>query len=133
MSAQPIRATPSSSPAPLVQGTWSYQKMVDDYVASIDSIIEDAINSALVFAKADLIRTARQAEGWKDLALYLTVEWDGEGFVYSAHPSVMLQVNHLEYGDKERTPTGFLRKTAIRQAPLLAKIVSSTMSGSFGE
>jgi len=133
VSAQPIHATPSSSAGPFVTGTWTYQQMVDDYVDSIDSIIEDAINSALVFAKADLIKTALKADDWKEVAPYLTVEWDGDGFVYSSHPSVMLQVNHLEYGDKERTPTGFLRKTAIRQAPLLAKIVSSTMSGSFGE
>jgi len=128
MSTQPIQAVPRGS-TPLISGTPQYFAAIESLTEDLTFVMEEAILNALSVARADLRGSARQAEGWSSIADYLTVDWDGEQFVYFATGPAALVAERLEYGDGAGiAPTGFLRKIAIKQAPILSSIVSATLS-----
>jgi hypothetical protein len=94
-------------------------------------IMSEAIANALMVGQSDLVSSARQVPGWREIANSLVVDWDGDGFIYYATGPAEREATRLEYGDDNTAPTGFLRKIAAKQAPILANIVSSTLSEAF--
>lgn len=130
MSTQPIQAVPRGS-APLVSGQPLFFTALEQLSDDLQFVMSEAVSNALVVAQSDLRSSARQVEGWRDIANSLHVDWDGDGFVYYAQGPAEQEAARLEYGDEHTAPTGFLRKIARKQAPVLANIVSATISEAF--
>lgn len=127
MSVQPIQAVPRGS-APFISGTPKYFAALESLSEDLLFLMEEAISNALSVAREDLRSSARHADGWASIANDLHVDWDGEAFVYFAAGDSAVVAERLEYGDGGSAPTGFLRKIAIKQAPVLAGIVSASIS-----
>ena len=127
MSTQPIQAVPRGS-SPLVSGQPRFFTAIEQLSEDLHFIMEEAISNALVIARDDLRSSARHTPGWQAIAGYLEVDWDGDGFIYYATGPAEQEAVRLEYGDEQNAPSGFLRKIATKQAPILAHIVSSTLS-----
>lgn len=128
MSTQPIQAVPRGS-SPLFSGQPRFFTALEELSSDLHFVMEEAISNALEVARADLRGSARQVEGWREIADFLDVDWDGDGFVYFATGDAENIAHALEYGNGAGvSPTGFLRKIATKQAPVLARIVSATLS-----
>lgn len=131
MSTQPIQAVPRGS-APFVSGQPLMFSALEQLSDDLQFVLEEAILNALTVARDDLRSSALHQPGWKEIAPSLDVDWDGSGFVYFARGAADQQAQLLEYGDGgTMAPSGFLRKIAIKQAPVLAHIVSATLSEAF--
>jgi hypothetical protein len=113
----------------LVSGQPLFFTAIQELSEDLEFVMEQALLSALEVAREDLRSSARFVEGWSSIAEFLEVDWDGDGFVYFATGTADEVATLLEYGDGgDLAPTGFLRKIAIKQAPVLASIVTSTIS-----
>lgn len=130
MSTQPIQAVPRSS-TPFVTGQPVFFTALEELSEDLQFIMSEAIANALTVGQSDLVSSARQAPGWREIADSLVVDWDGDGFIYYALGPAEREAARLEYGDENTAPSGFLRKIATKQAPILANIVSATISEAF--
>lgn len=125
---QPI---PAPGSTPLIQGYPTVMEGTEWYLDDFNLILSHAVAEAERFARDDLRKTAKSMEGWREIAEYLDVAFDGEGFTYYAHEPAMEEANRLEYGDANSAPSSLFRKKALAHAPEIGAIISDMISQEF--
>ncbi len=126
------QSTPAPGSAkPLIVGYPHPLDGIEDFMDDFDRILHIAVADAETWARNSLRSQARRVDGWKDIADYLDVQFDGEGFSYliNGDEKVQALANSLEYGDDATDPTAFLRKTSLAHAPIIGQRITQMMNG----
>jgi hypothetical protein len=120
---------PSSSSHDLISGYPTFLPATALYLEFFESILLQAVAQATAQAYKDLVAAARSNPEWRTVADYLTIDFDGEHISYGvSDDSVISKVTDLEFGTQTESPTGFLRKMAINQAPHMGAQIASVLN-----
>jgi hypothetical protein len=113
----------------MISGYPAMAEHTETYLDQFEHILNGAIADAQNWAAENLRSLASRLPGWKEIASSLDVEFDGDSFAYMIHGQQAQEIaNILEYGDAHTAPTGFLRKTALVQGPVMGKRIEYALS-----